>query len=235
MGIVDFNCHILPGMDEIDENDLKTVEGIFKAAEKQNITAMVVSPFIDPETEAIDDFIKRRILAVEKIEELAEKYHITLVMGALVKLSKNLSVMPGNSLLRIRNTNLILIDMPDTAWTQNDIEALENLRRDGFRPVIADFDLCLEEQEDSAMVVELLKKQFFIQVSTDALLHFGTKKNAMELFVTGNAQILGSSCTNVREVKELSEARKVLLKNVGEEGLQELDRFANEILKLTEE
>lgn len=232
MGIVDFNCHILPGFDEIEEDDLKTVEAMLKAAEKQNITAMVVTPYFDMDEMTVTDFIKKRLLAIEKIQEMAEQYNVKLIPGALVRVKKGLSLLPSLGMLRIRRTNLILLDMPDEAWTEDDLLETDLLKKMGFRPVIADFDLCLDEQPNNEMVVELLKKQHFIQVSTDALLHFGTKKNTIELFTTGNAHILGSSCTNAREVKELGDARKALQKRVGEEGLSELDRFVNELLKL---
>ena len=136
------------------------------------------------------------------LEDLPKIY-----LGAEVLVCEGIHEMAGLEELCIQGTNVILLEMPFTAWSDALIDSVMGIKRRGLTPVLAHIDRYYD-----AKVRELLARGIMAQVNAEAFGLFGCKpfyKRAMEL---GNVVALGSDLHEAknRDYKRFSRMCKKL-------------------------
>lgn len=230
MRIIDFHSHILPGIDDGSKN-VSMTEQMLETAAIQGINTMIATPHFYADSMSIQQFLRRRQTAFDIIKDMAAEKGIHIVCGAEVAFFSDMSKAKDMELLCFENTRLIMIEMPFRAWTERDLREIELLVRWGIQPIIAHLERFYRFQSDKEVIPALLDMPVYIQINTESLLHWNTRKQPLKLFKNHQAQLLGSDCHNTSSRPEnLAEGRKIIEKKLGIQKLRYIDQLGEMLL-----
>ena len=110
--IVDFHSHILPGADHGASSTEESLS-LLRAAKTAGITAVAATPHFYPHRHHVEDFLARRDAALSRVQQIVTDEGLPkIVPGAEVLLCPGLDGMAGLERLCLRNTNVLLLEMP---------------------------------------------------------------------------------------------------------------------------
>ena len=122
--MIDIHSHILPGVDDGAENLEISVE-LLKSQYKQGITTVVATPHFYPANNSVENFIKKRNLAFEELNNYIRNNSIKdipeIILGAEIHFSTDICNVDIRPLL-IENTNFVLFELPynfSGSWVVN--------------------------------------------------------------------------------------------------------------------
>lgn len=128
--------------------------------------------------------------------------------------------------LCIDGTDIILIEMPFDQWTQDILNEIRNvLTRQKLRVVLAHVERYPEFQRDRQIWDQVMRLPLTLQVNAGSFLKSrGKRKFCLNLLKDHENVILGSDCHNLRNrVPNLEEARKVIVRKLGQQRTELLD------------
>ncbi len=197
--IIDMHCHILPGLDDGAETMEETLETL-RAAESQNVKAMIVTPHFYPEKyEPAPSQILgclwrvRRECADQGIQvELYPGQECMYYSGLVEKLS-------SSQVLTLAGSVYVLVEFEPECSFRYLAGGLRELRQAGYIPILAHFEryACLFRE---GHLGELKEQGFLIQMNFDRLLEPDRlfRKNQWRRMVKeGMVDFLGSDCHGV--------------------------------------
>lgn len=138
-GIVDFHTHILPGADHGSRN-IETSLSQLELLCRYGVKRVVATPHFYPERDNVELFLKRReeaaaILKTEMSDSFPQIYE-----GAEVLVCPGIERMPGLEKLCIKGTNVILLEMPFSGWSDGHIKSVAKISRMGLTAIMAHID-----------------------------------------------------------------------------------------------
>ncbi len=227
--MVDFHSHILPGVDH-GAASLDVSVQMLKQAQKAGVAKIVATPHFYVHESNVDDFLKRRFVAVEELNNyiaLDSSLNIEIIPAAEVALEKGLFSVDLRK-LTIGNTNYILIEMPQMgkwySWMFDMLYEIES--KFSLSVILAHVDRYSQENME-----KLLELDFVTQINAESLISgsFFAKRRMRSLCKNGLVHLIGSDAhdTEERSYRELIAASRKL-------SLQMLDYFeqnANDVLK----
>lgn len=134
--IIDFHAHILPRADH-GSDSLRTSEHQIQLYRKYGITSVVATPHFYPQKNTVDEFLERRESSCEKLKEILRDEDVCVYQGAEVLICPGIDRMDGLQRLCIKGTDVILLELPFTAWSDAHIEAVRNISNSGLTVVMA--------------------------------------------------------------------------------------------------
>ena len=174
--IIDFHAHILPGADH-GSDGIKTTKAQLSALYDKGVLQVVATPHFYPQRDSAESFLKRREESVKAFLQLDCKERPHVAVGAEVLVCSGLDHMPGLSELCIVGTDVLLLEMPYTAWRIEHIEAVKKISRQGYTVVMAHIDRYpLESVMSLASQCDVL-----YQINASALKRIGGKRRVLEL------------------------------------------------------
>lgn len=231
MIVTDFHSHILPGIDD-GSRDVETSIEMLRISQSQGVGRLIATPHFYAEKDNIESFLEKRQhsyeMLAEHLEGLPEVYP-----GAEAAFFFGISQAEKISELCIRDTNLLLLEMPFTAWPQSVLDEVERLAcKRGFRVIIAHLERYLKISGNKQGIRQLLELPVVIQINAGSLMDWKTRGPLLKMFKNGTAQLLGSDCHSLhRRPPNLVEGRAVLKKKLGDGILQQIDAFGEELLR----
>lgn len=231
MEVIDFHSHILPKLDDGSKNIEMSME-MLRRSKEQGITAIIATPHFYAESHTIAHFLEKRAHALEQLEGHLDIFEPKIICGAEVCFFSGVGHADGIDQLCIGSTNLMLLEMPFRAWSERDLYEVERLINGGITPIIAHLERFYQFQKDKELIPTLLEFPVLIQLNAECLLHWKQRRQAVNLFKSGQAHLLGSDCHNLtNRPQNLSEGRKILEKKLGQKYLDQIDKLGESLLR----
>jgi len=226
--LTDYHCHILPEIDDGAEN--REISGKMLDMMKMNgVGRIILTPHFYPHREiSVEDFLKKRNTAFEKISDRSEfEFHC----GAEIAIERGLSEISGIEKLRIDNTNLILLELPFSEYGRWILNEIHNLTCDtGLVPILAHIHRYAKIYSKSQMN-EILNMNAVFQVNAEAFSSFSDRRFVKSLISSGINVVFGSDSHNLTNRKPNFD---LLLKKAKPEWITYSDRLFETSIKSPE-
>ncbi len=212
--MTDMHTHILPGIDDGASTEEEAIL-LTEFLHHQKVTTAVCTPHFYPMEMTLDEFIRKRTEAIEKVSHSK----IRLVMASETYLHRFLFFNNDLSPLCIENTNYLLVEFPDMkVWTDSLMEELDKLI--GYYniiPIIAHIDRYKPLLRNKKLLRKLKNMGCLLQMNTTAVLKANTKRKALKLIEDGYVDVLGSDCHNLSyRPPVIAEARRIIVEKSGD-------------------
>lgn len=231
--VVDFHSHILPGVDDGSKSTDESVQ-MLQMEFAQGIKSVVATPHFYPQYDQLQKFLERRSWAVEHLKEkTCDMQNLPQIyIGAEVHFFQGISNCDELSLLTIDGRKHILIEMPQTTWTEEMYRQLERIySKQSLYPILAHIDRYLGGFRASKVLERLADLPVLIQANAEFFLNKRTEKTAMRMLQNGQIQLLGSDCHNLTDRKpNLEEALKKIKKRLDPDVIAQINHCEQTVL-----
>ena len=184
---LDFHSHILPKCDHGSdglETSLKQVE----MAKAVGIKTCCATPHFYPHRENIETFLARRTHCAEKLKSALPAGSPKILLGAEVLICDRLDRMDGLEKLCLEGTNLLLLEMPFTDWSDSVWDTLYRLLdKDEIHVVMAHVDRYPVNDIET-----LIEDGVTMQLNVEKLAHSFGRKHLMQWIEDGSVSYIGS-------------------------------------------
>ena len=229
--MIDLHTHILPGMDD----GAKTVEEalqMLRIEAEQGVGAVALTPHYYRTKERPESFLERRRVAMERLlEATKDKVYPRFILGAEVAMVPSMVDWSDLADFCYDNTKTLLVELPIQPWTPEVFYRLYNLEnRCGILPMIAHVDRYFFYQSRKN-IEQLLEMGYPVQVSAEALSHWVSRKNAINL-LKKNYGVLISDCHNTNTRRpNMADGLQVIEKKLGKQTALEIVEWTESILE----
>ncbi|MBP1569047.1 MAG: capsular polysaccharide biosynthesis protein [Oscillospiraceae bacterium] len=229
----DFHSHILPGIDDGSssvEESLKLLE----IEAEQGIKRVVATPHFYANHDSPERFLERRENAKALLEKALENRidMPKIEIGAEVHFFRGISDSEFLPELTITNKRFILIEMPDSDWSESMYSELESIYyQRGITPIIAHMDRYISPFRTRKIPEKFSKMPVLVQANASFFLEGGlTSKLALKLLKEDKIQLLGSDCHNLtKRPPKLGLAAEVIRKKLGEEYFERIENYGETV------
>lgn len=208
--MVDFHSHILPQMDDGSRSIQESLEMLRMSAE-QGIQVMAATSHFYAEENTVERFLERRETAWKTLSERMEPGMPKVLLGAEVYYFEGMQRVESLSRLRIEGTNLLLLEMPFSPWSDHMVAEIMAVNRlPDTKVVLAHIDRYLRFQKATVWDT-LLENGVLMQVNASFFFNRFSKHKALRMAKKGQIHLLGSDCHNTTSrPPQLGEAMKFL-------------------------
>jgi len=232
--VVDFHTHILPGMDDGSSNVEESIAMLLEMF-RQGTMLAAATPHYYACHEKPEEFLLRRERAALALTERigGEKKVPGILLGAEVAYFAGMSLDARVLDLRIEGTDLLLLEMPFSEWTQRTIREVCSLNRIlGIIPLIAHAERYLGLQTDEAGLWELIESGALIQANAGFFTGMRTGRKALRMLGDGEIHLLGSDCHNMKARKpNLGPATAKIGGRLGGQAVDRVRRLEQDLIK----
>jgi len=203
--LIDFHAHILPNADHGCKS-VKMCLNQLEIAKSFDVGTVVATPHFYPHIHDVESFLERRERALKSIEGVPQKVGIDVIPGAEVQLCIGLDRMEGLEKLCIKNTNVLLLEIPDMPISRDMFDTIARLNKK-TNVLIAHADRYTQDVTNV-----LLDAGYKIQLNTDSLFDLRGRRRAKRIIDTGLVFALGSDIHGEDKVsyKHLKASEKYL-------------------------
>ena len=228
--MIDWHSHILPGIDD-GSRDVNESISMLAAFESQGVDMVIATPHFYANDESVRSFLNRRQQSYELLCSQRGEGRIHILSGAEVKYYSGISRMDGLEKLTIENTNLLLLEMPISKWTnlvRQELQDLINTR--GLRIILAHIERYLEWQ-DVEVFQQLCESGARMQVNASFLDRLTSRKKATKLLNAGVIHFIGSDCHNMTtRPPKINSAYELIRKKFGEDYTSQMIEYGYHVL-----
>lgn len=196
--MIDFHSHVLPGIDDGSKSVDESLKMLRLSAE-QGIKIMCATPHFYPDEDDPERFFRRRAKSWQRLSEAMDDRMPKIILGAEVYYFAGISRSDIVEVLRIGKTELLLLEMPFTRWTQSMVNEIIMLgERHRVTVMLAHIERYLKYQEAGTWDI-LLANNVIMQSNADFFLNRRSRHKAEKLLRSGTIHVIGSDCHNVEE------------------------------------
>jgi protein-tyrosine phosphatase len=225
---IDVHSHVLPNVDD-GSHSLEQSLNMLAEEAKQGITHVVATPHFYARYSDPDTFLARRNAASAELKRaMMEKEGLPqVILGAEVHYFPGIGESEHLAKLAIENTRLVLIEMPDSPWTETMYQELEKIYvLQGLTPVIAHLDRYIAPFRTYGIPRRLEQLPVLVQANAEFFLEPATARMALRMLRRGQIHLLGSDCHNLSDrAPDLGEAHQVIKSKLGRSALEDIRRF----------
>lgn len=197
MKMIDFHTHILPGMDDGSRSVEQSLEMLAIEAE-QGVTDVVLTPHFYADENSIDGFLRRRNTAVNKLTDHCAKQLPRMYLGAEVQYFEGICYCQDLHRLCISGTDLLLLEMPMTAWSRRMVDDVIQLnKRPDLQVVIAHLDRYMDTQPKK-LWQRFLDSNLIVQVNAAAFNRLLAGLKIKKMLRKGQIHMLGTDCHGLK-------------------------------------
>lgn len=228
--MIDFHSHILPGIDD-GSKDPNMSRQMVEALREQGVDTVAATSHFYATQRSVRHYLERREEACEQLKRVLPENAPQILLGAEVLYFPGISHMEELEELCLEGTDLLLLEMPFTAWTDYMAREVTELARSGrVRLLMAHIERYFFEQSRSVWDT-FLENGIHMQSNADFFLSFRTRRRALRLLDTGYIHVLGTDCHNLTSrAPHMAEARSYIAKRLGQEALDRIDETSNSLL-----
>ena len=197
--MIDFHSHVLPGIDDGSRNVDESIALLQMEAE-QGIGHVVATPHFYPQHHSPQRFLQKRYEAEQRLREAMEKHPglPKLSIGAEVYYFSGISESDFLNELTIDKKRCILLEMPQSVWTDKMFREMENIQvRQGIIPIVAHVDRYISPFRTHGIPGKLEQLPVLVQANASFFLRSSTRSMAMRMLKKDQIHLLGSDCHNV--------------------------------------
>ena len=214
--MIDFHSHILPGVDD-GSRSVKESAALLSMLKDQGIKTVVATPHYDAKRDTPEAFVRKRKESYEKLLPEIKDGAPKIILGAEVAYYPGIERLKGISSLTAGDSDLLLLEMPISVWTEYTVrELVELTTTKNLTVVLAHAERYLGLQ--SIKTLELLNDSGILrQYNADFFLRFGQKKKALKMLERGEIHLIGSDCHNLNtRPPRIGEAYGLIKKKLGD-------------------
>lgn len=192
---IDFHSHCLPQLDD-GARDVETAHAMLQMLSEQGIERAVMTPHYYAAQDTVEQFLKRRQRALERVANVTAP---RLLTGAEVYLDREV-VTPDLPQLCITGTDILLMEMPFMPLAPWMIEALEDvLYTLRCRVMLAHLTRYMPYYRSGDFEQLLSLPQVIVQINTEALLHRFSRRQVKKWLTDGVPIVFGSDAHNLTD------------------------------------
>ena len=228
--MIDFHSHILPGIDDGSKNAEMSLQMISSLASQGVDTIAATSHFYATERTP-QRFLQRRAEAYDRLKAVLPQDAPRILLGAEVLYFPGINHMEELPQLCLEGTDILLLEMPFTAWNERMIREVDELSRSGVcRIMMAHIERYYFKQPVSVWD-SFLDQGILMQSNAEFFLSFRTRHKALKMLKEGRIHLLGTDCHNMSSrAPHMAEARELIRKRLGDETLEEIDALGEALL-----
>lgn len=194
--MIDFHTHILPGIDDGSssvENSLQMLQ----VESDQGVTDVVLTSHFYASQGNVQSYLKKRNTSFQMLQHSLYDGLPNLHLGAEVQYFEGISVADEIEDLRIQGTDLLLLEMPFSRWSDRVIQDVLSLNeRKGIQILLAHVDRYMYSQSNELWYY-LSQQNILMQANTSFFKGFWDRRKAVKLVENGVINVLGTDCHNV--------------------------------------
>ena len=231
--MIDWHSHVLPGIDDGSRNVAESISMI-QMLSSQGIKTVIATPHFYANDESVASFLERRETAVERLKAQLSATAPEIRCGAEVRYYSGISHMEGLKSLRIEGSKLLLLEMPETEWTEYTVrELIELSGRSSFHVVLAHVERYMKFQK-RAIWEELRDCGILMQSNASFFTSWRTKNKAISLLRSGSIQFVGSDGHNMTSrPPQIGKAFEVIRKKLGDDYISQMSEYGYSMLTKT--
>ena len=192
-GLIDFHTHILPQIDDGSKSVSESMAMVSMLSE-QGIKTVVASPHFYANRIDVSGFLEKRNEAYEMLSKQLPADSPEILLGAEVKYYEGISRLATLDQLCIEKSNLLLLEMPFSKWSEYEVkELLELTCITNLTVAIAHIERYMRFQ--SQKTLDLLRERGVImQANSNFFTGVFTKNKALSMLLNGEIVLIGSDC-----------------------------------------
>ena len=204
--MIDLHSHILPNLDHGTSSVETSLEQLRLAA-KFGVSRVVATSHFYPQRENVDRFLARRRKSLEKLIPNLTSDLPEIRIGAEVLICDNIEEMPLLNKLCIGGSNVLLLELPFTDFSNGYVESVRELVAMGYDIVLAHAD-----RYNPRDIERLIAVGAKIQLNADSLCHLLVKKHIRDWITRDLVVAIGSDIhgSDARAYKRFASAYKKL-------------------------
>ncbi len=228
--MIDFHSHILPGIDD-GSGSVKESVRMLEALASQGVDTVVASSHFYATERTLSRFLQRRGEAMEKLSSALKPGMPRILLGAEVLYFPGVSRMEELPQLCIEGTDILLLEMPFTAWTEAMTREVHDLAYQGrVQVMLAHIERYYADQPVDVWDA-FLDEGILMQSNADFFVRWKTRRKALRLLREGRIHLLGTDCHNMEErAPHMDGAMRQIRRHLGEEALEEIDDLGHSLL-----
>ena len=229
--MIDFHSHILPAIDDGSRN-LKESLGMLRSLREQKLDIVCATSHFYATERSPESFLRHRQHAFDRLSEAMPDDAPVVFLGAEVLYYPGIGHMRQLPALCLEGTNLLLLEMPFTAWTEHMVREVRDLARTGdYTILMAHIERYFFQQPLSTWD-KLLEDGVYMQSNADFFLSRASRRKALKLLEDGRIHVLGTDCHNqTTRAPHMAEARNVIERKLGSATLSKIDRTGRMLLQ----
>ena len=215
MTYTDFHMHVLPGIDD-GSPDVETSLAMLEASAAQRIGTVVASSHFYASENSPTSFLKKREVAWQMLREaIAGRRNLPRVLlGAEVYFFNGIGTTADLEALCVQGTDLLLLEMPFSAWNGRMLDEVARIVARGIVPVCAHIDRYIPLQS-KGILREFYSTGIRLQANADFFLSRSSRK-AFRMLKDGEISYLGSDAHNTgSRAPNLGPALELIQKKTG--------------------
>lgn len=195
--MIDFHTHILPCIDDGSQSITESVS-LLREEKRLGIDAVVATPHFYANENSPISFLKKRDQVWNQLKPYLWPELPRVYLGAEVQYFEGICSVEDIDLLRIQGTNMLLVEMPFTKWSDRMVEdILELNERQNMQVVLAHIERYMAMQPED--IWQYLRDcGILMQCNVSFFDGWKTKYRAMTMLKNGQIHLLGSDCHNMR-------------------------------------
>ncbi len=213
---IDCHTHILPGMDD-GARDVQQAVEMLTLSRKYGVQTVLLTPHYCAHAETPAAFLRRRDVALQKLQSVYIEASPRLVTGAEVRLEKGLSAMRDIKKLCIGDSAYMLLEMPYAQldnWMIEEIEAV--CFEQGCKPIFAHLPRYAAYYSDEDFAELYTFPDALVQVNAEDMLFKPARKRVRQWIARGVPVVFGSDCHNMTDRRpNFDVAGRHIAKSVG--------------------
>ncbi len=228
--MIDWHSHVLPQMDDGSHSLEESVE-LLSMLSDQGVNTVIATPHFYANDESVSKFLERRRESYEKLCSALSDELPRVILGAEVSYYSGISRLEGLGELCIEGTQLLLLEMPFTKWTEHTVrEVTEIASRGDITVILAHIERYIDMVGEEVFD-DLRSYGVLMQVNSGFFNRSATKRRALKLLARGGIQVIGSDTHNVSfRPPTLGSAYNIIEKKFGKDTVYEMNGYGHFLL-----
>lgn len=228
--MTDFHAHVLPFLDD-GAGSLEESVRLLRSSADQAVTRLVATPHFYAEEEAPQQFLERRSRSWAQLRPLLQAPMPEILLGAEVRYYEGICKTADLGLLKIENSDLLLLEMPLSRWSKRMLQdILELSSRPDMTIVLAHIERYLAFMPSDAWET-LLAHNVRIQANAGFFCRRLTRRKALNMLRAGKIHVLGSDCHTMRDRPPIiGKAVQVISAHLGRESVRQMEHRSHTLL-----
>lgn len=224
--MIDFHSHFLPGIDD-GSDSVETSLSMLAMWRDQGFSLVCATPHFYADRNSPARFLAKRQAAYDAVCTALEKLGGVwpeILLGAEVRFFDGISAAEDLDKLCLEGTNLLLLEMPFTRWTDRMVGEVSDISRRGLLPVAAHIERYMDLQPRK-LLDSFMEGNILIQCNAEFFLSRRTSRKALRMLRDGRIHFLGSDAHNTSSrAPNLGPALELIRKKLDGRVMDRLDR-----------
>ena len=223
--MIDWHSHILPQMDDGSKSIEESVT-LLSMLSAQGADTVIATPHFYANDESVERFLERRVECYDRLRSVLPDGKPEILLGAEVSYYFGISRLEELSMLCVEGTNLLLLEMPFTSWSDSVIrDIIEIATQRSVTVILAHIERYIDMQSGSTFD-ELRAHGVIMQVNASFFRRRATRRKALRLLKKRQIALVGSDTHNIKSrPPALDEAYDIIERKFGNAFVNEINEY----------